>query len=174
MFQLPKTEIRPLTTAHLAQTMALLGMTADELSEKVQSELSENPALEIVEERRCPSCNTILADAGRCAVCMNQNRQEDLEPIVFVTTSSPNYSSERPMELKDADYPEQDYAPQQDNLHTYILKQVVTELNKQEQLIAVYILGNLDDNGLLDTTILDISRYFHLPFEKIEKVYRFD
>lgn len=170
MFQLPKTEIRPLTTAHLAQTMALLGMTADELAEKVQSELADNPALEIVEERRCPSCNSLLRDASRCSVCMNKNTQDNLEPIVFVTTTSPSYSGDRPMELKDEDYPDQDYAPQQDNLQTYILKQVITELNKQEQLIAVYILGNLDDNGLLDTTILEIARYFHTSFESIEKV----
>jgi len=45
-------------SAHLATTMTLLSLTADELLDKVESELADNPALELVEERRCPMCKT--------------------------------------------------------------------------------------------------------------------
>lgn len=52
--------LRPLTTAHLAQTMTLLGLTALELRQKVEAELAANPALELVNEHRCPTCHRRL------------------------------------------------------------------------------------------------------------------
>jgi len=45
--------LRPLTTAHLAQTMALLELSASELEQKVEAELARNPALELKDPRRC-------------------------------------------------------------------------------------------------------------------------
>ena len=54
------TSTRPVTTAHLAQTMTLLSLPIDELAEQIETELSNNPALEMLEERRCPSCHRPL------------------------------------------------------------------------------------------------------------------
>jgi len=47
LVQIHSTSIRPLTTAHLAQTMSLLELTAEELRQKIEGELAENPALEL-------------------------------------------------------------------------------------------------------------------------------
>jgi len=47
MFQSHFQDIRPLTTAHLAQTMALLSLTNVELRQQIESEIASNPALEI-------------------------------------------------------------------------------------------------------------------------------
>jgi RNA polymerase sigma-54 factor len=55
MFQIQTQEIKPQVTAHLAQTMSLLEMTVEEIQQKIRTELSNNPALEISEERRCPN-----------------------------------------------------------------------------------------------------------------------
>ncbi|RPI33283.1 MAG: hypothetical protein EHM70_06475 [Chloroflexota bacterium] len=52
--------LHPLTTAHLAQTMTLLGLSAVELRQKVEGALSTNPALEMAEGRRCPSCRRVM------------------------------------------------------------------------------------------------------------------
>jgi RNA polymerase sigma-54 factor len=60
MFQIQSTEYRHLTTAHLAQTMSLLGLTVTELRQKIETELAKNPALELVDERRCPDCKRKL------------------------------------------------------------------------------------------------------------------
>ena len=58
--QKPKTELRPITSALLAQTMTFLGMSADEIREKVENELSINPALERIDDRICPTCKRSL------------------------------------------------------------------------------------------------------------------
>ena len=63
--------LRPQTTAHLAQTMALLELTTVELRQKVEAELARNPALELIEEFRCPTCHKILHNNKPCPTCTN-------------------------------------------------------------------------------------------------------
>ena len=43
MLQRTTTGLRPLTTAHLAQTMTLLSLTTEELQQEIDSELASNP-----------------------------------------------------------------------------------------------------------------------------------
>jgi len=40
--------------------MTLLGLSAVELRQKVEGALSTNPALEMAEGRRCPSCRRVM------------------------------------------------------------------------------------------------------------------
>lgn len=61
MQQVQRLSQKPLTTAHLAQTMTLLTLTAEELRQQIDSELAGNPALELIEERRCPKCHRKLS-----------------------------------------------------------------------------------------------------------------
>ena len=42
-------ELRPQTTAHLAQTMAFLQLNTTELENTLMNELNQNPALELVD-----------------------------------------------------------------------------------------------------------------------------
>ena len=62
--QSARTEIRTQTSAHLAQTMTMLGMSSEEIREKIEGELAKNPFLELVEERVCPTCKRKLPENG--------------------------------------------------------------------------------------------------------------
>src|SRR5512142_404418 len=77
--------LRPLTTAHLAQTMSLLSLTAGELRQQIDAELAANPALEMVDERRCPTCGRLLPGRGACPACSHPKQASPDEPIVFVS-----------------------------------------------------------------------------------------
>ena len=79
------TSLHPLTTAHLAVTMSLLELCAAELSQKIEAELANNPALELKEIQRCPICHRILIDAGLCPRCTLPKQLCSDEPIVFVS-----------------------------------------------------------------------------------------
>src|SRR5512141_1532628 len=85
MYQLHYSALRPQTTAHLAQTMTLLSLTADELRQQIDSELATNPALEMVEERRCPVCHRMLPGKGPCPVCSQSRPDQSDEPVVFIS-----------------------------------------------------------------------------------------
>ena len=156
-------------TAHLAQTMTLLSLSAYELRQQIDSELSSNPALEIVEERRCPNCNRVLPPEGNCPLCSRPANANSMEPVVYVSPMEDFYPKH---DFLDQDYPDEPISPVTEDLPTYVLRQIATELNKNQQLIAVHLLTNLDDDGFLSISLLDVARFFHLPVKAIEDVQR--
>lgn len=158
MLQTPYQHTSISTSAHLAQTMTLLSLSATELAEKIESELSTNPALEMVEERRCPMCKRLLPPTGSCPKCSQPESYESTEPIVFISPRDDFYiaSSKSSDEI-----PEEPYAPESVDLPTYVLTQMAGDLAKEDRLLAAYILNNLDEDGFLTTSPMEIARYHH-------------
>ncbi|MHB8134353.1 MAG: RNA polymerase factor sigma-54 [Anaerolineaceae bacterium] len=156
-------------TAHLAQTMTLLSLSAFELRQQIDSELSSNPALEIVEERRCPNCNRVLPPEGMCPLCSRPTNLDSMEPVVYVSPIDDFFPKR---DYVDQDYPDEPISPVTEDLSTFVLRQIATELNKNQQIIAIHLLTNLDDDGFLTVSIPEVARYFHLPISAIEEVQR--
>jgi len=171
MFQHQIQSIKPLTTAHLAQTMTLLGMSSDELSQKIESELAKNPALELVEERRCPTCKRSLHEGGPCPICSRPHMHHNEEPIVFVSSISDRYNatSIQSSNYSVEDLPDDNFAPKED-LSTYVLRQIASELNVDDRPIAAHILTSIDEDGLLQVTPFEISRYHHVSLSQVESI----
>jgi RNA polymerase sigma-54 factor len=162
----PSTQLRPLTTAHLAQTMALIELSAVELEQKVQAELAQNPALEVKDTRRCPICEKQYSENGPCPRCHPSQTPQPDQPIIFVSPRydfTPSKSSEDTMQ-------ERDLQLALDDLPTYVLKQIAPELPPEDRKIAAYILSNLDEDGLLEVPVFEVARYYHVPPSRVEKV----
>src|SRR3989304_6198995 len=83
MLQVQDQSLRPLTTAHLAQTMSLLALSNLELRERVLTEISSNPALEMLDDRVCPTCHRPLAGSAPCPGCTSPQAQDG--PPVFLS-----------------------------------------------------------------------------------------
>jgi len=81
-----------ITTAHLAQTMTLLSLSLDELSENIEKELSSNPALEMEEERRCPVCRRVMPEHGPCPVCSHPKDDTDQDLVVLLSPREDFYT----------------------------------------------------------------------------------
>ena len=84
-----KIETRIQASAHLAQTMTMLGMSSEEIREKIESELAKNPFLELVEERICPTCKRKLPENGKCPICSQPQLDQSRENIIFVSPKEP-------------------------------------------------------------------------------------
>jgi RNA polymerase sigma-54 factor len=167
-------QLRPQTTAHLAQTMALLNMTSVELKQRIETELAQNPALELVDEHRCRACGRTLVQAGPCPLCSQRLKHDSQEPIVFTASEQDFYQgldkSSRTNNTLPEDLPDDNLSPTVD-LASFVLSQIAADLNEdQERLIAAHILTSLDNNGLLDTDPGEISRYHHVPLSRVESV----
>jgi len=137
MFQLQRTQIRPVTTAHLAQTMTLLNQTVDELYEQIQKELT-NPALELVEEHRCPSCHRVLPNGGMCPVCSRPSSQPGDEPVVFVSPREDFYPSGAGSA---ENFPDEPLSPVVEDLPTYVLRQIAMDMELNDRKIAADLLS---------------------------------
>jgi RNA polymerase sigma-54 factor len=168
MFQIHSPEIRHLTTAHLAQTMTLLGLTVNELRQQIESELAKNPALELVEERRCPQCRRKLVAPGPCPVCSQPHADQGMEPIIFYSERQEFYPQS--MGTSGEDLPDDNFAPEAQDLPTYVMRQIAPDLPAEDRGIAAHILTTLDEDGLLDVPLIEIARYHHVPISRVESV----
>lgn len=170
MLQLHYQALRPLTTAHLAQTMNLLSLTASELRQQIDAELSANPALELVDERRCPTCQRLLPGRSICPICSRPKTAAVDEPIVFV---SPRDSFEGGGSGAGVDEnPEEDTAVTVEELPVYVFRQIAPDLAPEDRRLAAHLLTNLDEDGLLTITLMDAARYLHVLPSRFEKVQR--
>jgi len=160
----------PMTSAHIAQTMTLLYMTSTELQQTIDVELSKNPALELINERRCPMCGRKLPPEGPCDICSQPKTLDPDETIVFVSPRDDFFTYTGSGSASVEDYPEDPFSSIQLDLPTYVLQQVAPELAVEEREIAAMILTNLDEDGLLAIHIAEICRYFHVPSSKVESV----
>ena len=167
MFQIPIPSGRPMTTAHLAQTMALLTLTAEELGQKIESELASNPALEVVEEHRCPTCHRIIKERGACPVCSLPANISSEEPVVFL---SPRDEFIPKKDYVDTGVEEEPYAPVETDLPTYVLRQIAPDLKPEERGLAAFLLTHLDEEGFLTTTLIEVAQYTHFPLEQVRRV----
>jgi len=172
MFQIQNQELRPQVTAHLAQTMSLLEMPATEIRQKIRTELANNPALEIVEDSRCPSCGRTLSSPGPCPVCSQPFDTQVDEPIVFI--SSPD---DFPTQFRNngglkstSDVSFEGMAAVEEDLPSYVLRQIAPEIEEDERLIAAHILNNLSEDGLLTVPLEEISQYYHVPLSRVTRV----
>lgn len=159
---------RHLTTAHLAQTMTLMSLTVEELQQEIDTVLASNPALELVDERRCPTCHRLLNEKGPCPVCSAPltNRLND-DPVVFISPREDFYYASDSSEDYDGG---EDFTVKEENLPAYVLRQIGPDLTQKEKIIAAYLLTNLDEDGFITIKPMEIAQYFHVPLSTVESV----
>jgi RNA polymerase sigma-54 factor len=147
--------------------MTLLSLTTDELREQIESEVSSNPALELVEERRCPTCHRLMPEHGVCPVCSLPVDPSSDEPVVFL---SPRDEFIPKKDYVDEVMDDEPYATAGEDLPTYVLRQIAPELKKEQRGIAAFLLTHLNEDGLLTTTILEVAQYLHVSPAEVEQV----
>jgi len=170
MFQSQNIETRIQTSAHLAQTMTMLGMSADEIREKVEGELAKNPFLELVEERICPTCKRKLPENGKCPICSQPQMENSKENIIFISPredfAAVNFGSAVEPYHDEPDYD----SAQTEDLAAYVLKQIGPDLEENQKLVAAYLLNSLDDDGFITTDVFEVAQYYHVMPATVEEV----
>jgi RNA polymerase sigma-54 factor len=160
--------LRPLTTAHLAQTMTLLGLSTQELRQKIESELASNPALELVQDRRCPTCRRRLPATGPCPICSKPQLSTPDQPVVFISAREDfrQYSGRSNLE----EVPDEEWTAAEEDLPTYVLRQIAPELDRADRPLAAHLLTCLNDDGLLSVPLVEVARYQHVSLSHVEEV----
>jgi len=167
MFLSQSTELRAQATASLAQTMRLLEMNTSELEDEITRELQTNPALQLLDEIRCPECGRRLRTPP-CPTCLAKHQAESGDsPIVFLSSRLP---FSRDMNDESDDSPTAERVPQTETLTEHLLRQVACAANSEEQRIASHILERLDDRGLLIDHPAEIAMTLRVSLESVERV----
>lgn len=168
MLQIQGQRLEPLTTAHLAQTMSLLVLTNQELRERVMQELNSNPALELLEDRVCPTCHRRLNHPGPCPICSLQ--AFDDEPIVFTSPRDSYRAGSGASSTAWTDDPPVREPAAPEDLPVYALQQLASELEEDDRPLAAYILASLDEDGFIKDPPAVIARSTRLPLSQVKRV----
>lgn len=172
LLQSQRPSLRPLTTAHLAQTMTLLELTGEELRQKIDATLASNPALELLEDARCPHCHRILPPTGPCPTCSSPLKFQDAEPIVFVSPRQDFLPPPSGQRLSTEELPSEEWTAAKEELPAYVLQQIAPELDVEDRPLAAHLLTSLDEDGLLSISLVEIARYHHVTLERVQNVQR--
>ena len=114
-------------TAHLAKTMGYLQLAGAELEAALLKEIDANPALELVDELRCPACGRRLRHLP-CPSCAAP--KGDGSPVVFLSPRQP--TTYRP-EAGTGDEPPETGMPVR--LDEYILRQIGPALADRKSVV---------------------------------------
>ena len=168
MYQRQFQKLSPQITAHLAQTMTLLNMNYDELAQEINKALNENPALVVGEEVRCPNCNHLLAGGQLCPICTRPKMNAPNDPVVFISPRGEfiNANSSE----NDDDFFEDIIGTKNLTIEEYVLRQVAPELAPDDQVIAAYILNQLDKDGFFKEDLEDVANYYHISLEHLIQI----
>ena len=161
--------LRPLTTAHLAQTMTLLELTTAELRQRIEAALANNPALELIDEKRCPTCGRTLPGNILCPACRFGQSLEPDQPIVFLSQRD-DFFQPQSSSTSENDLPDDNFVTSQESLAEYVFNQISPELAPEDRPIAVHVLTSLNEDGLLEISLAEIAHYHHVPRSRVESV----
>ncbi len=142
-------------TPQLQQAVKMLQMNTVELGELIESELQENPLLEVDETPEEPVREEI--DAEAFARYLDDGVERSLTNFSRPRDDLPTFEST---------------LTQEDTLEDHLLWQLRMEpLDEQERAIAAYLIGNLDERGYLMLESLDtVARQLGLDAARIEKL----
>ncbi len=171
LLQTQSPALRTLATAHLAQTMTLLELTSAELRQKIDAALAANPALELLEEARCPHCHRVLPRRGACPLCSAPHGAAAGQPIVFVSPRG-DFHPSAGRRLEDEGMASEEWVAAVDDLPTFVLRQIAPELAAADRPLAAHLLTSLDEDGLLSVSLQEVARYHHVPLSRVEAVQR--
>ena len=145
--------LQPLLTQKLKQALNLLILPKLELREAIEQELAENPILEVLEE-----------ETGETKE--EEGTQELLE---WLERYSP---SDQPRRPPDEEYPSYENTLKEEmDLRGFLRWQVaVSDFEGEERLIAEWIIGEIDENGYLVSSVEEISSTCGYAVEDVERV----
>ncbi len=177
-------EIRQVTEARQVQTLSpqfilsqrLLQLTSMELVQEIEAELTENPALELIEVNTCPYCHMPMSKS-RCENCGRKRDLEDEHLEQFISSKSMDYD-------RDGDYyeesaPEGDddrkqignYYEQSGSFHDYVMSNFLSSDYPPElKDLGEYLIYSLDDEGFLIYDLEEIREKFDFGTEEVDKL----
>jgi RNA polymerase sigma-54 factor len=149
--------------------MTLLSLTSNELQEQIEAELASNPALEMLDEIRCPTCRRLLKGGGICPVCSHPALTKEDDPIVFVSTREVVSGFG---EVGGEDDREESSSAVVEDLATYVFRQIAPDVPPEDRKMAAHLLTNLDEDGLCSVPLAEVAMYFHVPLARVENLQR--
>ncbi len=152
----------------------ILELSSQELQQQIATELSENPALELVEIPTCRVCGTEL-QGSICPRCIQHQKSGTTSPY---GSDGRNYSyDDSPADSRNRGGDDEDFDPltrvaSEQTLAEKLLMDMGAALPEEDMSIAEYLVGSLDEKGYLSIKLEDVSYEMDVPIDKVRAVLR--
>ena len=141
----------------LLMTNRILQMSTMELQQCLVQELSENPALESVDDDGCQQCEI---PGPQCLMC-------PYSPL-RATKDSADRKTAQPLTEEDIDPLAR--VESQLTLREHLLTQLAAAGTPEEQTVGNYLIANIDNDGYLRCDVEETARSLKVPAERVEQV----
>jgi RNA polymerase sigma-54 factor len=152
----------------------ILELSSQELQQQIATELSENPALELVEIPTCRVCGTEL-QGSICPRCIQTQKSGSASTY---GSDGRGYSyDDSPADSRNRGGDEEEFDPltrvaSEQTLAEKLLMDMGAALPEEDMPIAEYLVGSLDEKGYLSIKIEDVSYEMDVPIDKVRAVLR--
>jgi RNA polymerase sigma-54 factor len=148
----------------------ILELSSQELQQAIAQEISENPAMELVENETCPACGGPM-QGSICPACLSQQKSAPSAPDNDYDNSD-DYLNDLNLSAPAA---EDDFDPftqvaAQMSLSERLLNELQSMLPARSMAIATYLVGNLNDNGYLQCSADEAAYQLGVPVDEVELV----
>lgn len=156
-------------SAKLITSLKILQLSADELSQTINQEMIDNPALDIEEQQLCPVCGAPLED-GRCPDCYPVDAEAsggvtDYDAASYIETPDRQRSLEG-----DEDYDPMSFVASDISLSEYLMSAMRNALPAEDHPIADYLIGSLDEFGYLTVSDDEVVEACEASLERVQEV----
>lgn len=161
-------------TPQLQQSIKLLQLSKLELSDTINNELLENPILEEtseVEAEASPDAESFEKNLFKEEAFDNKTRELNIEWENFLTHYGEKEEKLYQKEYFDKTVTFEAFVSKKVSLHDHLMWQLkLSNSNQDEEKIAEYIIGNINEDGYLAENIENISKLFNVSNETVEEV----
>ena len=151
----------------------ILELSSQELQQQIANELSDNPALELVDVPTCQICGSEL-QGSICPWCIQRQRSEDTTRDLQDDQASNMYDDPPPptsQRLTDEEFDPLTQVASEETLAEKLLSELGSQLDDERELqIAEYLVGSLDDKGYLSASVEEVAYELDVTEEQVKRV----
>jgi RNA polymerase sigma-54 factor len=155
-------------SAKLITSLKILQLSAEELAQTINQEMTENPALEIEEQQACPICGSPLEE-GRCPDCQTRSEtpmaDADYDPTSYIETRERQRNQDG-----DEEYDPISLVASEVSLSEYLTGALYNALPEEDFPIADYLVGSLDEFGYLTVTDDEVAEACEVSVGRVREV----
>ena len=146
---------KTIITPQLRQAIEVLQLSAQELQDMIQEEFLENPVLEFDTDKK----DDIEEKYDNTTINIEDFNKYLNENILSETFYQDKY------------YNFEAIVTNKISLQEHLINQLeLHNISADSHKIAEYLIGNIDDNGYLNTTVNDVAERFNMSIAKVEQV----
>ena len=141
------------------QVIRLLELNTVELEERIKQEVIDNPALDETDEETSGRETAAADDTADGEEREKENGEDDISLGDYLSEDDiPDYKIEQYERKQEESQPREIPFAGGSSIHEYLLQQLgMQDLDEQDEKIAEYIIGNIDDDGYLRRPLASIS-----------------